>query len=228
MLEDGWLQKLSVARIEQSVFNMFTRSLRLCPLEARLDFGAEMKSVFGKALSISRGCGATAMLLSLRRAVKHLPGSLLREYRDAGWERKVDMGWITTGLSGRWEKPMRRVPTGWGEASLAAVPYILFLILEVLPKLLGLVGMLARDGVGMRVVNVALIVLSGSFLLLALGFSVRRGWPLWSASWYVLFWVSVLLPLGSDCHPVIIKQGADVVGMAVFHGRLPSCGTPGS
>jgi hypothetical protein len=89
-----------------------------------------------------------------------------------------------------------RSPIIWGEAFLAALPYVLILILDTLPKLLVLTGLLTRESVGMRALNITMMILMSGIFLLVLGMAVRRGWPLWSASWYIFFWLLVLLPLG--------------------------------
>lgn len=84
----------------------------------------------------------------------------------------------------------------WFEAFLAALPYILILIIDALPRVLALSGLLIAESGGMRILNVALVVLSGGVLLVLLVVAARRGWPLWSASWYLFFWLIPLLPLG--------------------------------
>ncbi len=207
--------------IERFLLVFYSGMLRLYPLEFRREFGAEMKSVFAEALSVSRGCGVRAVLCLMGDEIRHLPGSLLREYREASWEREVDMDKSTIDMSIRSVNNRVRSPISWGEAFLAALPYVLILILDTLPKLLVLAGLLTWESVGMQVLNITMMVLFSGIFLLVLVMAVRRGWPLWSASWYIFFWLLVLLPLGWLLSMVVYGRSEYQVQEVILYLILP-------
>jgi hypothetical protein len=87
-----------------------------------------------------------------------------------------------------------RLPAAsWGEALLGALPFLLILLVDVLPKLLVEGGLLTWEAGGMRILNAGIIVLSIVTYLMILALAWRRRWPTWSATWYLLFCIPPLL-----------------------------------
>lgn len=87
-----------------------------------------------------------------------------------------------------------RVPAAsWGEALLGALPFLLILLVDGLPKLLVEGGLLTWEAGGMRILNAGIIVLSIVTYLIILILAWHRRWPTWSATWYLLFCIPPLL-----------------------------------
>jgi hypothetical protein len=76
---------------------------------------------------------------------------------------------------------------GWGEITLAALPFLLILLADALPKMLVETGLLAWEDAAMRLLNIGLTVLLAGCLLVAFFLAWRRKWPLWSATWLLFF-----------------------------------------
>lgn len=89
------------------------------------------------------------------------------------------------------EKIAESSTPGWGEALLAALPYLMFGIFEVIGTLLAEFGVISLENKGMAVLNFAGFVSLAAAVLITVVFAWRRGWPLWSASWYLVY----VLPL---------------------------------
>lgn len=88
----------------------------------------------------------------------------------------------------------KRTPAaGGGEITLAALPFLLILLADGLPKLLVEGGLLAWEDAVMRILNVGLLVLMVASLLAIFGLAWRRRWPVWSATWYPFFCIPPLL-----------------------------------
>ena len=88
----------------------------------------------------------------------------------------------------------KRSPAGsWGEVILAALPFLLILLADGLPKLLVEGGLLTWEGAGMRILNAGLTVLLITSLLVFFFLAWRRRWPAWSATWYPFYCFSPLL-----------------------------------
>jgi hypothetical protein len=198
---------------------IFAGLLTLYPGPFRQEFGDEMESVFADALNAAQARGCAAMLRMLARELKHLPGSLLREYRQA---------WLKEGnyMDQSQHEPLN--PTrqslvpggvvdkpGWGQAFLAALPYILILVLDGLPKLLVLAGVLDWESQGMQALSIALGISALLVFLCFLVLAWRCKWPLWSASWYLFFAVLVLLPFGW-LYSLVIQGSSKILLAEVF------------
>jgi len=82
---------------------------------------------------------------------------------------------------------------GWGEMILAALPFLLILLADVVPKLLVKSGLLAWEGAALRYLNTGLTVLLVGCLLVVFFLAWRRRWPAWSATWIPVFCVPLLL-----------------------------------
>lgn len=182
--------------IERFLLAIYAGLLHLYPQEFHMEFGAEMQTVFAEALSVSRERGVKEVLRFLGDELRHLPLSALREYWAASRERETNMGRGAIDMSIRTVQPKNRPFNSWFEAFLAALPYILVLIIDALPRALALSGFLRGESWGMQIYSIASAVLSACILVILLVIAARRGWPLWSASWYLFFCLILLLPLG--------------------------------
>jgi hypothetical protein len=87
----------------------------------------------------------------------------------------------------------RSPAASWGEVALAALPFVLILLIDGLPKLLVLGGWLTWEDAGMRLLNVSLTVLAIACLLAVFILAWRRRWQAWSATWYLFFCIPPLL-----------------------------------
>jgi hypothetical protein len=90
--------------------------------------------------------------------------------------------------------PGRRSPAAtWGEVTLAALPFVLILLLDALPKLLVEARWLTWEDASMRTLNTSLTVLAVACLLGVFVLAWRRKWQAWSATWYPIFCIPPLL-----------------------------------
>jgi hypothetical protein len=182
-----------VAGTDEVLLRVYAGLLRLYPTEFRREFGKEMHSVFAEALDASRAGKPGARLRLLGRELRYLPGNLLCEWRDREADMQTSANEPMIGGDSVWSSGRRSAPPGWSQAFLGALPFLMILIVDALPKLLVGAGVSGPESAGMQVLNVVLAVLLGGTFVLALVLAWRRGWPPWSASWYLFF---AVLPLG--------------------------------
>jgi hypothetical protein len=182
-----------VAGTDEVLLRVYAGLLRLYPTEFRHAFGEEMRSVFAEALDASRARGPGARLRFLARELEYLPGNLLREWQDREADMQTSANEPMRSGESTWSSGKRTSTPGWGRAFLGALPFVMILIVDGLPKLLVGAGVSGPESAGTQVLNVVLAVLLGGTFVLALVLAWRRGWPLWSASWYLFF---AVLPLG--------------------------------
>jgi hypothetical protein len=162
----------------------FTRVLRLYPREFRVDFGDEMRTVFMQAIEAHTGTG-TALRFFLRE-LKDLPGSLLCQHWLAIRREKDPMNTLAESNNVRIEE---RQPGTWGTAFLAGLPHLLMGLLIGLGKL-GVFDVYQVSQTGNVITGIGLALLVIGVLI----YAWRRGWPLWSASWYLYgTWVSLVV-----------------------------------
>lgn len=180
--------------IEEVLERFHSASLRLYPEEFQREFVPEMKGVFAEALADAHKDGYRAVLNLIMREIKHLPGSWLREHRRAWRDKEADMN-TSANDQASGEMVARATTRGWGEALLAALPYLMFGIFEVLGSVLAEIGVISVENKGMQVLNYAGLVCLAGTLLVTLVVAWRRGWPLWSASWYLFYALPLLWPL---------------------------------
>jgi hypothetical protein len=135
---------------------LYGRLLYLYPRRFRVDFGAEMQSVFAQA--VADECGYKLLFLFLRE-LRDLPGSLLDAYA-AQWSR-----------GGSMFTQDKHVPpsTRW-QALAGALPFLAFGIASILGK----VG----RGYDIRGLNAEMAVYFMALIGLLIGWI--RGFPLWS------------------------------------------------
>jgi hypothetical protein len=184
-----------VAGVEELVLRVYAGLLRLYPAQFQREFGEEMQSVFAEALDASRAGGPGARLRLLGRELRDLPGSLLHEWRDREGDMQTSANEPMRSGDSTWSAGKGTSTPGWDQAFLGALPFVMILILEGLPKLLVWAGVFGLQSVGAQVLNIVLAALGGGTLLLMLGLAWRRRWPLWSASWYPVFWMLPVLLL---------------------------------
>lgn len=155
----------------------FAVLLRLYPPRFRAAFGVEMQAVFGYGLQSAASQGNSALLALVFREAISFPGCLLRQH----WEE----------LFGQ-EEPMKTSlshaePGSWGAALLAGLPHLLMGLLVGLGNLTHLTGSSPSVSIILGILLVALVV----GLLI---YAWQRGWPLWSASWYIYgAWVALAI-----------------------------------
>jgi hypothetical protein len=92
----------------------------------------------------------------------------------------------------------KRIPSGsWTGISLAALPFLLILLADGLPKLLVEAGLLTWEGGGMRILIGGQIILLAACFLAIFILAWRGRWPAWSATWYPFFCAApILLVIG--------------------------------
>lgn len=177
--------------IDEALQCVYDASLRVYPAKFRSEFGAEMKHVFAEALERAREDGWAAVLRLIVHELKYMPGSWLREHRQA-W-RDEEEGMQTNGRRLLGDDHVTGGPTGsWREGILAALPYLMFGIFETLGSLLGEIGVISPENKGMQALNYAGLVCLAGTIFVTLIFAWRRGWPLWSASWYLIYTLPLL------------------------------------
>jgi hypothetical protein len=160
----------------------YTQSLKLYPKEFRTDFGDEMRAVFVQAIEACAGSGKAPRFLLCE--LKDLPGSLLRQHWLAIRKEKVPMNALTETNGIQIEE---RQPGTWGMAFLAGLPHVLMGLLIGIGRL-GIFDIYQVSHTGNAIVGLGLALLVIGTLICAW----RRGWPLWSASWYLYgTWVSL-------------------------------------
>jgi hypothetical protein len=81
----------------------------------------------------------------------------------------------------------------WADIALAALPFLLVLLADGLPKLLVESGLLTWESAAMRILNIGLAILLVASLLAVFILAWRRRWPLWTATWYLFYCISLLL-----------------------------------
>ena len=160
-----------------------TLVLRLYPKEFRDSFGDEMRAVFMQA--IEAHAGTSKALRFLLRELKELPGSLLRQHWLAIRKEQVPMTTLTESNGVQIEE---RQPGTWRTAFLAGLPHLLMGLLIGVGKLGNIDNQASQTGSAIVGIGLALLVIG--MLIIAW----RRGWPLWSASWYLYgTWISLVI-----------------------------------
>jgi hypothetical protein len=85
---------------------------------------------------------------------------------------------------------------GWGAVFLAALPFLLILLLIGLSNLLFDSGLLANEPAGMEALNGMAAVTAIVTGVIVFFLAWKRKWPLWSATWYMFFVLPLLLLAG--------------------------------
>ncbi len=154
-----------------------------------------MASVFADALAAARGRDPRFLIKFLFREFIGMPGSLFSAYRMAWKEQERGMGDMQIhqpDIDHTWMRP----PIPWRQVFLAAAPFVLIWVLESTAELLAASNALGFRSPLMQGVMVALLFVLVGCLIYAFIYAARRSWPLWSATWYLFFWLLVFLPIG--------------------------------
>jgi len=157
----------------------YAQSLKLYPKGFRTDFDDEMEDVFTQAARENN-----AILIFLRE-LKDLPGSLIHQYWLAIRKEKVAMTTLRESSDIQSEDYQ---PGTWGLAFLAGLPHLL------MGLLIGIGKLFDQNAPVNQYVSIALAILFGLVVIAILVFAWRRGWPLWSVSWYLYgSWVTLAI-----------------------------------
>jgi hypothetical protein len=151
-----------------------------------VDVGDKTRTVFVQAVQVHGG--TSRALRFFLRELKDLPGSLLRQHWLAIKKEKVPMNTLTesNGI------PIKeRQPGTWGAVFLAGLPHLLMSLLIGIGKL-GILDTYQVSKIGKPTIGIELTLLVIGILI----YAWRRGWPLWSASWYLYGTWVVLVVVG--------------------------------
>jgi hypothetical protein len=160
--------------------------LQLYPADFRQVFAAEMRLVFSDGLDEAAAQGRRSLLAFFSRELVDLPAALLHAYRSTGAQRRRDAMSVSTPI------PIQATPSThadlphpgtWREAALAAFPHLFWGIVIGLGKLDQVIfSRSVLETLGYLYVPIAILffLLTASVLL----FAWKRGWPVWSATWY--------------------------------------------
>ncbi len=187
--------------LESALLWLYKASLRLYPRPFRQEFAAEMAAVFSDALGSARCQGMRAVLRLCGREVAALPAALAREHWQASPMKEAGMDKVMPGLSagGPAGPEFQETPArGWREIVPALLPFVFFLALDLLPRLL------AQDSQGQGAANILLGVFGVASVLAALVLAWRGKWPAWSAAWVALF---VFIPLALAVQAAVALLG---------------------
>ena len=143
---------------------------------------AVFTQVMMEAVERNRWVVTAVFLLEIR----DLPGSLLRQHWLVIKKEQVPMNTLTESNGIQIEE---RQPGTWGMAFLAGLPHLLMGLLIGVGKL-GIVDTYQVSQIGNATIGIELTLLVIGMLI----YAWRRGWPLWSASWYLYgTWVLLVI-----------------------------------
>jgi hypothetical protein len=150
------------------ITRLYAALLRLYPRQFRAEFGEEIEEVFKQVTLESK----TQALMFFLRELRDFPANLIHQHWAAIRKEELPMNtFIQT------EEPQ---PGTWGAVFLAGLPHLL------MGLLIGLGRVPIFDSQQMKQTIFAFIGISLASLAAAtLIFAWRKGWPLWSASWYL-------------------------------------------
>lgn len=167
---------------------LYILSLKVYPPDFQANFGEEMRAVFTQA--IEEHLTIRSLLIFLLRELKDLPGSLLIQHWLAFKKEEPPM----TAISASEDLPQTqmaelRQPGTVKAAFLAGLPHLIMGLLIGLGKL-GFLDSFQDSLYGGAIIGIGLALLVFTVLI----FAWRRGWPLWSASWYLYgTWVVIAI-----------------------------------
>lgn len=182
-----------MAAIKSLFLVLYRGMLALYPADFRQAFAEDMSLDFEDALRTTAGAGSGTLLSVFLREVVDWPVCLLREYRQL-WGGRREM---TTDNLNRLEANGGVVAAGrpggtWGEAVMAALPYLLILAFMSMGYLLNTLLQNVSLRQGLNTFSVLLLV---PILILVLVLSFRSRWPVWTGSWMVPFFLLLGIPL---------------------------------
>ena len=178
----------------QSIYSLL---LCLYPSNFRREFSEEMAHVFQTASLEAQESGLRNLLAFLLKETLDFPSSLLHEHawalfrKESSMSESVQLESNAGGLSA--SLGFSSPPFSWKEALLAILPF-LTIAFSGLTTLLSGLGVASSESALFRILSP---IFGVTLLLVGLGvfiFAWRKGWPRWSASWYV-FWLVAALGL---------------------------------
>jgi hypothetical protein len=165
----------------------YSQCLKLYPADFRATFGEEMQTVLVQ--SIVERAGTGRILAVFLREVQDLPGNLLRLYWSDVGRREITMTTMTDSKEAQPSElsAAERQPGSWRDAILAGLPHLLMGLLFATGRF-GILDIYEVSQTGNLIFGTGLALLVIGMLV----FAWRRGWPLWSASWYLYAtWVTL-------------------------------------
>ena len=160
------------------ISRLYAALLGLYPRQFRDEFGDEMKEVFLQAVQARND-----VIFLFLRELKDLPGNLIHQHWLAIRKEKNPM---TTLMESNGIQSEDRQPGTWRAAFLAGLPHLL------MGLLIGIGKLFDQNIQVNQSISIALGISLGLVVVVILFFAWRRGWPLWSASWYLYgSWVTL-------------------------------------
>ncbi len=166
----------------------YNQGLNLYPYEFKSEFRTEMEYVFLQAIKDQMEAGSIKALIFCLKELRDLPGSLIREHWMASKTESITMS-TKSEITGRQDQSDISKPGSWGATFMAGIPHFLM-------GLLFGVGKILSDDIyhgPATLINILALCL-GLLVIILLITAWRRGWPLWSASWYLYgTWVGLVI-----------------------------------
>ena len=189
-----------MVKFERVLLNFYEFLLRFYPRQFRQDFAAEMQTVFEDALVSAHREGLWALFRLWGRELRDMPPVLVHEHWQSVRDKEAGVDKNMQFMAGKGdaspvpgETPVRRR----GEIFMAILPFLLLLLVDMVPMLLIEGSWLSLDARGMQIVNISLIVLMAGTVLPVFFLAWRRKWPAWSATWVPFFAAIPLLLTGA-------------------------------
>jgi hypothetical protein len=161
------------------IYKFYAALMRLYPRQFHADFGVEMEEVFKQATCESK----TQALKLFIRELRDFPTNLVRQHWAAIRKEETPMTTISS-TQDLHPQITERQPGSWGAAILAGLPHLIMGLLTGLGKLL-VFDAYDPSEISSQVISMVLGIGLGILVMALLLIAWRRGWPLWSASWYL-------------------------------------------
>jgi hypothetical protein len=155
--------------------------LSLYPPAFRSEFDNEMQAVFNQiALDVKRK-GIYLLFVYYQREFLGLVVNLINQHRESVTRKELTMADMSSQQYNQTVAPTtgEGQPGSWGAAFLGGLPHLLMGLLIGIGKLLSTTTY-QLSGTISFIVGISLALLVATMLT----YAWRRGWPLWSASWY--------------------------------------------
>ncbi len=185
---------------------LYAALLRFYPYSFRYQFAEEMLGVFAEAVKEATRRGWLALAIVCFRELSGLPVNLFREHKRSLSKSEHLMsttiandGSLGSGTTSptAWRDTGSETPGSWKNSLLAGLPHFV-LALVIGSSLLATPDLLSPALQRWTTVLTGIgVVCLLAILVIGLLKARRKGWPLWSASWYLYVIVPVImLPLG--------------------------------
>ncbi len=167
--------------------------LSFYPAVFRKEYGVEMQKVFAQAIEDRSREGIVKTLVFYLREIKDLPRNLFSQHRLETRKEGSPMTAVseTNQIDKLNASTTKHNPGSWGAACLAGLPHLLIPLIGV--------GKFLHNGGFYQFSQNALAALGislGLLVAIILVYAWRRGWPLWSASWYS-YWLFILMAIST-------------------------------